>query len=93
VEKGFLMVAAIIYMLCALTAFACAFLILRTYLRSRLRLLLWSGLCFSGLFINNVMLVIDRVMTGPEVDLTTWRLLAALASLLPLLIGLIWEEE
>lgn len=85
--------AAIIYSLCAFTAFACAFLILRSYLRSRLRLLLWSGLCFCGLFINNVMLVVDRVLLGPEVDLLTWRLVVALVALLPLLFGLIWEEE
>lgn len=87
------MLAAIIYTLCALTAFACAFLIIRSYLRSRLRLLLWSGLCFSGMFINNVILVIDRVLTGPEVDLLTWRLVVALVALLPLLFGLIWVEE
>lgn len=85
--------AAIIYTLCALTAFACAFLIMRSYLRSRLRLLLWSGLCFCGLFINNVMLLIDRILTGPEVDLLTWRLVVSLVSLLPLLFGLIWVEE
>lgn len=87
------MAASIIYMLCALTAFACACLILRSYLRSRLRLLLWSGLCFCGLFINNVMLVIDRILTGPEVNLSTWRLAVALVALLPLLFGLIWVEE
>lgn len=85
--------AAIIYTLCALTAFACAFLIMRSYLRTRLRLLLWSGLCFSGLFINNVMLVIDRVLIGPEIDLLTWRLAVSLVALLPLLFGLIWVEE
>jgi hypothetical protein len=66
---------------------------MRSYLRSRLRLLLWSGLCFCGLLINNVMLVIDRVLTGPEVDLSTWRLAMTLIALLPLLIGLIWVEE
>lgn len=85
--------ASIIYLLCAFTAFVCAFLIMRSYMRSRLRLLFWSGLCFSGLFINNVILVVDRVLTGPEVDLSTWRLVVALIALLPLLIGLIWEEE
>jgi hypothetical protein len=28
-----------------------------------------------------------------SVDLSTWRLVAALVALLPLLYGLIWEEE
>lgn len=86
------MPAAIIYLLCALTAFACAFLMLRSYFRNRLRLLLWSGLCFCGLFINNGMLVLDRLVI-PEVDLSTWRLVVALLALLPLLFGLIWVEE
>lgn len=86
------MAAAIIYLLCALTAFACAFLILRSYLRSRLRLLLWSGLCFCGLFITNAMLVLDRLVI-PEVDFSTWRLVVTLVALLPLLFGLIWVEE
>lgn len=86
------MPAAIIYLLCALTAFACAFLMLRSYFRNRLRLLLWSGLCFCGLFINNAMLVLDRLVI-PEVDLSTWRLVVALLALLPLLFGLIWVEE
>ncbi|TCS36329.1 hypothetical protein EDC30_107146 [Paucimonas lemoignei] len=85
--------AAIIYSLCALTAFACAFLITRSYMRSRLRLLLWSGLCFWGLFLNNFILMVDRVLLGPEIDLSTWRLVVSLVALLPLLFGLIWEEE
>lgn len=84
--------AAIIYMLCALTAFGCAWLLLRSYIQRRHRLLLWSGLCFAALFVNNLILVIDRLIF-PESDLTTWRLVTALVALLPLLYGLIWEEE
>lgn len=85
--------AALIYSLCALTAFACAALLLRGYKRSRHRLLLWSGLCFCGLFANNVLLVIDRIILPTEVDLSLLRLLVAAASLAPLLYGLIWEDE
>lgn len=85
--------ASIIYLLCALTAFLCAWLIMRSYFRNRHRLLLWSGLCFCGLSVNNVLLVLDRLVFPTEIDLTTLRLLAALASLLLLLYGLIWEEE
>lgn len=83
--------AAVVYILCALTAFACAWLLLRSYLRQRHRLLLWSGLCFSGMFLNNLLLVFDRLIFT-EADLATWRLLTALAALLPLLYGLILEE-
>lgn len=84
--------AALIYTLCALTAFACAFMILRSFFASRHRILLWSGLCFSGMFVNNILLVIDRLFFA-DADLSTWRLAAALAALLPLLYGLIWEDE
>ncbi|HVT82005.1 MAG TPA: DUF5985 family protein, partial [Phycisphaerae bacterium] len=42
-----------IYLLCALTSLACAILLARGYLRSRAKILLWSGLCFALLAINN----------------------------------------
>ena len=84
--------AAVIYTLCALTAFACAWLILRSYLRTRHRILLWSGLCFVGMFVSNLLLVVDRLIV-PSVDLLILRLGTALVALLILLFGLIWEEE
>lgn len=84
--------AELIYSLCALTSMACAWLSLRGYRRSRYRLLFWSGLCFVGLSVNNVLLVLDKVVLS-MVDLTTWRLVAALMSVVLLLFGLIWEEE
>jgi hypothetical protein len=84
--------AAVIYLLCALTAFVCTWLLLRGYIRNRSRLLLWSGLCFAGLFGNNVLLAVDRLLV-PAMDLNIYRLLTALIALLPLLYGLIWEGE
>ena len=62
----------IIYGLCAITALVCSYLLLQAYRRGRYRLLLWSGLCFVGLTINNLLLVIDKLML-PEVDLSVWR--------------------
>jgi hypothetical protein len=84
--------AAIIYLLCTLTCLACFGLLLRAWRASRSRLLFWSALCFAGLSLNNLLLMIDMVVL-PAVDLSTWRLLAALVALLLLLYGLIWEEE
>lgn len=84
--------AGVIYLLCALTSFACALLILKSYFRTRHRLLLWSGLCFVGLLINNLLLVLD-LLVFPDIDLQTIRLATALVALLLLLYGLIWEEE
>ncbi len=81
-----------IFALCALTALACAALLLRGYLRTRFRLLLWSGLCFVGLTANNVLLLLDKLVFT-QVDLSTWRLLLGLVSVLLLVGGLVLESD
>ena len=86
------MAGTIIYSLCSLTAFLCAWQLLRTYARSRYRLLLWGGLCFSMLTLNNVLVVIDELIIT-YYDFSTWRLVAALLAMLILLYGLIWDTE
>jgi Family of unknown function (DUF5985) len=83
--------AVVIYVLCAATSVLCAWLLLRAYARTKFGLLFWSGLCFVGLSINNLLLVVDTLV--PAVPLLTWRLVAALVALLLLLFGLIWEEK
>ena len=84
--------AAIVYVLCTLTSLACAVLLLRAYKSSRARLLFWSGLCFVGLALNNALLFVDRHIL-PDTDLSVLRSLPALAGLLLLLYGLVWEAE
>jgi len=84
--------AALIYSLCALTSITCWVLLWRGWRARGARLLFWSALCFAALSVNNVLLVLDKVIFL-EVSLYTWRLLAALAAVLLLLFGLIWEEE
>jgi hypothetical protein len=81
-----------VYLLCALTSLACAVLLLRGWRRSRQRLLLWSGLCFAGLALNNILLVIDENMI-PERDLSLLRTLPALAGIALLLYGFIWDAD
>jgi hypothetical protein len=81
-----------VYLLCALTSALCAVLLVRGYRRSGSRLLLWSSLCFIGLAANNALLVVDRLVVT-EVDLSTARLLPALAGFAALLYGLVWESE
>jgi hypothetical protein len=83
--------AAAVYVLCALTSLACAILLLRAYQVRRVRLLLWSGLAFVGFTLGNAMLVVDRVVIGPEVDLSIWRSLPVLAGLAVLIYGLVWD--
>jgi hypothetical protein len=73
--------AAAVYVLCALTSLACAILLLRAYDARGVRLLLWSGLAFVGFTLGNIMLVVDRIVIGPGVDLTLWRGLPVLAGL------------
>lgn len=80
------------YGLCALTALCCAVLLLRAYSRTRFRLLLWSGLCFAGLTVNNLLLVLDRVVF-PDADLLLWRQGSAMVSILLLVGGLILEQD
>ena len=80
-----------VYTVCALTSVACAGLLLRSYRDSRSRLLLWASLCFAGLALNNVGLFIDTVI-APDVDLSVWRSVPALAGLATFVCGLIWEN-
>jgi len=82
--------AETIYALCALASSSCAVLLVRGYLRTRLRLTLLACLCFSGLALNNVLLFIDLSLV-PQVDLSLLRGIVALAALLLLVIGLVWE--
>lgn len=82
----------VIYSLCALTALVCAWLLLQAYGRSRYRLLLWSGLCFVGLTINNILVILDKAIF-PAVDMAIPRLVVALIAMLVLLYGLIWNEK
>jgi hypothetical protein len=82
----------VIYILCALTSVTCAVLLLRGYGRSRTRFLLWSGLCFAGLALNNIILFVDKVLTT-STDLSIYRTSAAVVALALLLYGLIWDAE
>jgi hypothetical protein len=84
--------ATLIYSLCALTAVLCAVLLLQAYGKGRYRLLLWSSLCFAGLAVNNVLLVVDKLML-PQIDLSTLRTLVSLLSMMVLLYGLIWDKD
>ena len=82
--------ANLVYALCALTSLACAVLLLRGFARSRARLLLWSGLCFVGFFINNALLVVDARIVY---DLSVVRSLPSVLGVVLLLYGLVWESD
>lgn len=84
--------AKAVFLLCALTSMVCAVLLIRGYVRSRSRLLLWSGLCFVGLAFNNALLVVDRILL-PDLDLSVWRQVPAVVGVALLLYGLVWDAE
>ena len=84
--------AALIYSLCAVLSLGIAVLLWAHYRRTRSRLLYWSALCFSGLTVNNALLVVDKLdLVAP--DLSGRRQWTALVSLALLVYGLVWEEE
>ena len=84
--------AAASYVLCIVTAIACAWLLSRGYRQSRSRLLFWSALCFWGLSVSNVLLFVDLVVV-PERDLYWARLAAGSLSTCLLLFGMVWDRE
>lgn len=86
------MTGAVVYLSCALAALGCATLLLRGYSRTRARLLLWSGICFTLLTLNNALIVVDYVV-WPKMDLSLVRHLTALAGIACMLWGLIWESR
>lgn len=83
----------LLYTLCTLTAFFCAWLLFRAYYRGRYKLLLWGALCFLGLTLNNALLVVDKLLLGDALTLLTWRLVVALLAMMVLLYGIIWDAE
>jgi len=84
-------VAQAVYFLCAVQAVVCAYLLIRGYQETGLPLLFWSGLCFIGLMLNNVFLVLDQVFE-PQIDFAVSRNLTGLAGCCLLLYGLMWTK-
>ena len=86
------MIAAIVYVLCAITSLACAVLLWRGYRRTGARLLLWSALCFAGFFFNNALLIVDFQIL-PDHDLSVYRTLPSLMGISFLMYGLVTDAR
>jgi hypothetical protein len=82
----------VVYILGSLTCLISAILLLRGYFYTQTRLLLWSGICFSGLAISNAFVFLDLV-TFPQIDLFPVRLITTAVAMVFLLYGLIWESR
>lgn len=83
--------ADVVYVLCALTSVAAAVLLARGYRQSRTRLLLWSSLCFAGLALSNVMLLLDLTVFGSTLELLIVRQIPTVLGMALLLYGLVWD--
>jgi hypothetical protein len=81
-----------VYILCAITCLLCAILLFRGYARTGVRLLFWSGLCFLGLMLDNVMVYVDLIIV-PDVSLAVWRKIPGLVAISLLLYGLVWDSK
>lgn len=67
--------------------------LLNAYRKTDYRLLLWAGLFFLVSTLNNLFLVMDKVIFPVEIDLSIPRYLIALTALGFLLYGLLFDEE
>jgi hypothetical protein len=84
--------APALYIVTSLTTLLCAILLFRAYKNVRRRLLLWSGLCFVGLTVSNLLVITDLVLF-PKIDFYTYRLGSTAIAMALLLYGLIWESQ
>jgi hypothetical protein len=84
--------AAVVYILGTLVSLLCGVLLLRSYAKTRMPFLLWSGLCFALLTVSNAILFVDLVL-AQEVTLYVWRLGTAALGMSMLVYGLIFESE
>lgn len=82
----------ILFSLAIFASAACMVLLYRAYLRRRIKLLMWSSLCFAGLTLNNIALVCDLIIF-PDIELRPVRLIAALVGMLFLLYGFLWDSD
>lgn len=81
-----------VYLLCFLTCSVCAGLLGRAWWRSKVRILLWSTLCFTFLAGNNFVVILDLIVY-PDVDFQLWRQLFALSAVSVLLYGFVWDQQ
>lgn len=88
-----LSLAAVIYFVSFVASAVCATLLIRSYIRHRTRLLLWSGICFIFFALNSLSVILDFVLLPPEIDLGLVRVLTMLAGVAALLYAFIWETN
>lgn len=84
--------SVLIYSLCAMTSFFCAWLLLRAYREQPSTLMFWFGVFFAVQACNDVFLVVDKLVM-PDIDLSLYRYAVGLMAVGVLLYGLIMRTE
>lgn len=84
---------ALVYMFCFITCAICAGLLVRSWLKTRTRLLMWVAISFVLLAVNNFFLFADLVLTTSDIDLSPFRVTSAVIAVSILIFGLIWEAD
>lgn len=86
------MAPTLVFALCFVTSVLCAALLIRSYLRTRRRFLLWCALCFMLFAVNNTFALLD-ILWLPDGTLIAYRQAAALGAVLVLVYGFMWELD
>jgi len=81
-----------VYILLAIVSIYCAVVLLKSYFRVKVPLLLWAGLFFCGYVITSVLVVGEKVIFDSW-DTHIFRMSVALISTLLLLYGLIFKVK
>jgi len=84
--------AELIYGLCTILSLAIAVMLWRQHRRNPTRMIYWTALCFTGLALSNLVLVVDKLVF-PDLDLRVLRHSISLLSIGLLLFGLVYEDE
>ncbi|HEU4698291.1 MAG TPA: DUF5985 family protein [Gemmatimonadales bacterium] len=84
--------AAAVYLLCALTSLGCTILLWRAWHARRVPLLLWSAAAFACFTLNNILLVLDRLVVGADRSLLVERSVPLLLGVALFVYGLVWES-
>ena len=79
-----------LYILCFAVSATCALLLLRSWIRTRVPLLMWATIGFCGIALNNLLVVIDNTIAA---DLSAWRSVPTLAGLLVFIWGLAGDRS
>jgi hypothetical protein len=85
-------IATFVYLLCFATSAGCGGILVRSYIRTRTTLLLWTAACFVLLAVNSFLVIVDLVLL-PNVNLQILRLAVTLAAISTLIYGFIWEVD